>query len=556
MRDNLVRTLVRAALGTAVSLCIVAASVFPAVAAGYPRRVAIAPFVSLAKEDIGSTVAVLPRLLASRLMALAGADVLLIPPGGKAPGEAAKEAKYPLLIQGTVAKLGKGYSIDTTVTDLATGASAGAFFAAAATEDDIIPQLGVLSGEIAEKLFGVQGAIRAVSPPPPPAALVAPPAGASPVTALPSAGAAAAVLAATPATPPQPPAPVAATVAEGWIPSSLKKVGQSDKIADEIHGIVAGDVDAEGNGEVVTFARNAIYVYRVKGNEILPYTRVTRSISHQILNVEAADLDGDGKKDLVVTDREGDRFVSFVMLRKGDGFVEVPGASPYFLVDVRDAAGKAALAGQRQGLGADAFQGKFYRMKWDGKAFSEEKVIPIDTAILPTSTGGVVSLTAGRFEAEERWMYVDVEEKFRVLDAGGKSLYKSKERYGPASDAFAYGEPDRMTAARPVMPLRQPPRVTPGAKGAPFVLIPEVKKGVLDSMAGSFDSTRIVILEWSGGGFTERASAPKSDFFVSGVDTLAPGGLRKGGKVVASVIEQAGTTWKDKKSHLELYQVE
>ena len=146
-------------------------------AAGYPRRIAVAPFVSLAQEDIGSTVAVLPRLMSSRLMALAGADVLLLPAGGKTPEDAAREAKYPLLLRGTVSKLGKGYSIDAVVVDLAEGKNAGAFFAAAATEDDIIAQLGTLSGEIAEKIFGVQGAVRAVSPPPVAAApvVVAPP---------------------------------------------------------------------------------------------------------------------------------------------------------------------------------------------------------------------------------------------------------------------------------------------------------------------------------------------------------------------------------------------
>jgi hypothetical protein len=345
-------------------------------------------------------------------------------------------------------------------------------------------------------------------------------------------------------------------VAEGWIPSSIKKAGQSDKIPDTVLGVVAGDVDADGSGEVVTFSRTAIYVYRVKGSEILPYTRITRPVSNQILNVEAVDVDGDRKKDLVVTDREGDRLVSFVMLRKGDGFVEAPGTSPYFLVAVRDAAGKDALAGQRQGIGAEPLRGKIYRMKWDGKEFSEGDLIPIDTSILPTSAGGVISLAAGRFEGEQRWVYVDVEEKLRVLDAGGKSEYKSKERYGAASDGFSYGEPDRQTAIRPVMPIRRAPRVTPGAKGAPLLLLTELKKGILDSMTGGFDSTRIVILEWSGGGFTERASAPKSDSFVSGVDTLAPGGLRKGGMVVASVIEQVGTAWKDKASHLELYQVD
>src|SRR5512139_371030 len=250
MHNNRVRSIGRAVVRAALFL-IVPVILLPAstsVAAGYPRRVAVAPFVSLAKDDIGSTVAVLPRLLASRLMALAGADVLLLPPDGKAPGEAAKEAKYPLLLQGTVSKLGKGYSIDTTVTDLSTGASAGAFFAAAATEDDIIQQLGVLSGEIAEKLFGVQGAIRSVSPQPPPAAAPAQPA--TPAGGTVAVYGAPAGPAAPVAAPAPPPLPAPATAAEGWIPSSLKKVGQSDKIVDEINGVVAGDVDAEGNGEV------------------------------------------------------------------------------------------------------------------------------------------------------------------------------------------------------------------------------------------------------------------------------------------------------------------
>jgi len=98
--------------------------------------------------------------------------------------------------------------------------------------------------------------------------------------------------------------------------------------------------------------------------------------------------------------------------------------------------------------------------------------------------------------------------------------------------------------------------VSAGMKGSPLVLVTEVKKGVLDSMAGTFETIRIVILEWSGGGFTERASTPKSDFLFSGVDALPPGGLRRWGKVVASVIDQSGTAWKGKASHLELYQVE
>jgi len=536
------RHVARAVLGAVLLVSSVLASSVPASAAGYPRRIAIAPFASLTKEDIGGTVSVLPRLLASRLMALAGADVLLLPAGGKSPEEAAREAKYPLLLRGTVSKLGKGYSIDAAVTDLSTGGSAGAFFTAAATEDDIIAQLGMLSGEIAEKVFGVQGAIRTVSPAPPPAAP-------APIPVAPLAIGGASSSALTP-----PPASILTTLALGWTPSSIKKVGQSDKIVDEIYGVVAGDVDADGNGEVVTWGRSTIYVYRVKGNDVLPYTRISRTIQNHFLNVDAIDLDGDGKKDLVVTNLEADRVTSFVLLRKGDGFVEGPGRFPYHLVVLREWNGKTLVAGQRQGFN-EPFQGKIHAMKWDGKSLSEGEVLPLDTAILPVSGGGVYSLSPWPSSKDGRWLYVDVEGKLRVLDAGGKSVYKSKDSFG-AADGFEYGELDRLEGRYPVFPLRRPPRGVAGSGGEPLVVATEVRKGALSKLMGSIESSRVVMLQWEGGGFTERAASPKSDFFHTGVDLLQAGGLQRGGRIISSVIEQSGSAFKDKASRLVLLQVE
>ena len=543
------RYLARAVLGAVLLLSCVQASPVPASAAGYSRSIAIAPFVSLTKEDIGATVSVLPRLLASRLMALAGADVVLLPAGGKAPEVAAKEAKVPLLLQGTVSKVGKGYSVDTTVTDLETGKPAGAFFAAAATEDDIIAQLGVLSGEISEKLFGVQGAIRATAPPAPLADSPAPsmvPASAG----IPSIGSVPVAAAQA-----SPPAPVPATPAEGWTPSSIKKMGQSDKIADEIYGVVAGDVDADGNGEVVTWGRNTIYVYRVKGDEILPYTRISRSIQNHFLNVETIDLDGDGKKDLVVSNLQGDRMTSFVLLRKGDGFVETSGTTRHHLVVLRDWNGRNIVAGQRQGF-SEPFQGKIYAMKWDGKSLSEGELLPLDTAILPVSGGGVYSLSPWPSAKDGRWLYVDVEEKLRVLDAGGKSVYKSKDNFGTPADGFEYGEINRLEGRYPTLSLRRAARAVAGSGGEPLVVCTDTRKGPLQRLIGAIESSRVVILLRDGGGFTERAASPKSDFFYSGLDLLPTGGLRRGGRIIASVIEQSGSAFKDKVSRLVLLQVE
>lgn len=543
------RHVARAVLGAVLLLSCVLASPVPASAAGYSRRIAIAPFASLTKEDIGATVSVLPRLLASRLMALAGADVVLLPAGGKAPEAAAKEAKVPLLLQGTVSKLGKGYSVDTTVTDLETGKTAGAFFATAATEDDIIAQLGVLSGEISEKLFGVQGAIRATAPPAPVAASPAPAAFPAP-SGIPAIGGPSVVAAPTP-----PPVSVAATPAEGWTPSSIKKVGGSDKIADEINSVVTGDVDADGNGEVVTWGRNTIYVYRVKGNEILPYARISRSIQNHFLNVETIDLDGDGKKDLVVTNINGGRLTSFVLLRKGDGFVETPGTTRYHLVVLRGWNGKTIVAGQREGIN-EAFQGKIHAMKWDGKSLSEGELLPLDTAILPVSAGGVYSLAPWPSAKDGRWLYVDVDEKLRVLAPGGKSTYKSKEKFGVAADAFEHGVFSVQEQRYPTLPLRRSPRAVAGPKGEPFVVVTEAQRGILQNMMGTISSSRIVILQADGSGFTERAASPKSDFFYSGVDLLPTEGLRRGGRIIASVVEESGSTFKDRVSRLLLLQVE
>ena len=535
----------RAVLCAVLFLSLVPASPVPASAAGYSRRIAIAPFTSLTKEDIGTTVSVLPRLLASRLMALAGADVVLLPAGGTAPEAAAKEAKVPLLLQGTVSKLGKGYSVDTTVTDLETGRTAGAFFAAAATEDDIIAQLGVLSGEIAEKLFGVQGAVRATLPPaPPPPAVSAPSLTPSPaVSALPQS-----------ATPPPVgiSAPVGGGVPDGkWTPSSIKMVSRSDKIPDELHGVVAGDVDADGNGEVLAFGRRILYIYRVKGKELLPYTRITRGLPGHILNVEAVDLDGDGKKEILVSGLEGEYLGSVVLKRKGDVYEAVAGRIPWFLVVLPDWQGKPSVLGQQ--LGSDTpFEGGLFTMSWTGKTLAEGAPLPADTRTAPLSSG-IPSLSSARIGGEGRLVYTDQDSHLRILEASGKTEYRSGGRYGAATDNFEYGiYIPKIGKSR--NPVKKAARVSAGADGSAVFVIPKVKAELLNFSALQ-ESKSIALLQYAEGELVERADTGDGDYAYSGADFLPPPPLRKGGKVIASAIEKSGVAEKAA-SRLVLFSIE
>ena len=519
-------------------------------AADYPRRIAIAPFTILgSREEIRQTVDILPRLMSSRLMAMTGAEVLLLSPGDKPPEDAAKGAGLPLLLKGSVAKLGAGYSIDVTVIDLATGQMAGAFFAPAATEDEIIPRLGDLAADISEKMFGVKAAVRTYPPPQvahpqvsPPAAL--PPAGAGGVqpAVSPPAPALTSALATTP-----PPASE-----EEWVPSSLKKIAESGKIADELHGVVFGDVDPEGNGEVIAYGKKGIHLYRVSGTEVLPKGRITEGLPGHILNVEAVDLDGDGAKEILVTGIDGENIRSSVLKKSGETYTRVADRIPYFLVLLPDWQGKEVVAGQQQG-DSIPFHGKFYVMSWDGKTLRMGEALPADTLRAPL-TSGILGLSSARFGELWKWIYTDENDHLRVLDPAGNTEYKSESKYAWSGDFFEWGlYLPRVGKTRYF--VRKAARVSRGADGRPLVLTPVEAEGLL-KLEMSSKTTRLALLRWSGEEFVETAGTTKGDRIYSGVEFLSPSGLRRGGKAVASVIEKPDGVLKGGISRLEFFRVE
>lgn len=542
----------RAAVACAV---LVSASVLlslPAASAEYPRRVAIAPFVSLAKDDIQQTVSVLPRLLSSRLMALAGAEVTLLPSGDKPAPDLARDARVPLLLQGAVSKLGKGYSIDLTVTEVDTGKMAGAFFATAATEDEIIPRLGDLATEISEKLFGVKAVVKAPAPLPatqPPASSSAVP---SPVA---PGGTPSPVPIQVPVPSPVPASPGTAALQDSgkeWVPSSLKKVAESGMIADELHGIVSGDGDSDGNADVIAYGKKGIYLYRVSGAEILPKNRITEGLPGRILNVEAVDLDLDGAKEIVVTGFDGDDLRSSVWKKKGEVYERVADRLPYYLVLLPDWGGKQVLAGQQQGSDT-LFRGKLYAMSWNGKTLSAGTALPADTLRAPLSSG-IFGLSSAKFGEEWKWIYTDENNHLRVVDAAGNTVYKTREKYGWWGDSFEWGLYLPSTGKTRYY-TRKSPRVSLGPGGRPLVLAPMAEEAFLNIESFS-KTTRLVLLRWDGGEFVEAAGTPKGGRTYSGADFLSPDGLRPRGKAVASVIEHPDGVLKGGISRVLLFEAE
>jgi hypothetical protein len=331
----------------------------------------------------------------------------------------------------------------------------------------------------------------------------------------------------------------------------MKRVSRSDRIPDELHGIVSGDVDAEGNGDVFAFGRRTLYIHRVKGKELSPYTRITKGLPGHILNVEAVDLDGDGKKEILVSGLEGEYLESAVLKRKGDVYEKVAGKLPYFLVVLPDWQGKPTVVGQR--LGSDTpFEGRLLTMSWTGKTLAEGAPLPADTRSAPLSSG-IPGLSSARLGQEWRLIYTDQDSHLRVLDASGKTESRSGGSYGDATDVFEYGlYLPRMGKSR--NPVRKAARVSAAADGSRVFVIPKVKTGFI-TVSALQESRSVVILQWADGEFVEKAKTEEGDSAYSGADFLSPPPLRKGGKVIASAIEKSGIA-KGAASRLLLFSVE
>jgi hypothetical protein len=103
-----------------------------------------------------------------------------------------------------------------------------------------------------------------------------------------------------------------------------------------VYGVVTLDTDAEGNTLVATYGKTTLYLYRVKGTEIVPFTRINKPLEHHILGVQAMDIDGDGSREILVTDLVNETLASFVLKKKGDVYQEVAGGIRYFLAVLPD----------------------------------------------------------------------------------------------------------------------------------------------------------------------------------------------------------------------------
>lgn len=275
-----------------------------------------------------------------------------------------KNLNSDYVVWGSITKIGNSISIDGKLTDVAKNKSDVSLFTQSQSLDDVIPKINDFSQNILQQILGTS------APANTPAAAPA-------------------------ATAPQAQAPmsresqiIASMRADGKKGGTLtsainadfinaedtskrKDFWMSQNIPVEIKGMDIGDVNNDGLNEVVTIAKNTVYIYKKIEDNLVMLDKFKGNSYDNYLAVDVADINKNGIKEIIVTSLNGKLPDSFVMEFKDNKYQKIATDIRMFL-RVIDTASGTLLLGQEYGL-RKPFETPIHEIIWkDGKYVAGE----------------------------------------------------------------------------------------------------------------------------------------------------------------------------------------
>lgn len=212
----------------------------------------------------------------------------------------------------------------------------------------------------------------------------------------------------------------------------------STRVLKNVDGYAMG-IALLADGRIFLLSSKAIFAIDSEGENIIGSHRF--GIAEVPLRVDAADLDGDGAEEIIVTSVEAGRPSSYIFGFKDDNaFSVISEDVPYFFRVVEDGLVKV-LIGQASSNNA-AFAGDIHLMMLNGKEV--KRVGKID---LPRGIGLYDFAEAGRLSLERVWVRDD-SGRIKLFEKDGrkwKTTYKTSERYKSGVNCFPFKKTRLMT---------------------------------------------------------------------------------------------------------------
>ncbi|MEW6669381.1 MAG: FG-GAP-like repeat-containing protein [Thermodesulfobacteriota bacterium] len=390
-----------------------------------PKKLAILPFTMNADRDLSFLQEGITDMLASRLAWKGELDVLEkgrvkeAVSGSKGPlsKESAlaigKSLQADYVILGSLTVFGDSVSLDSKILDVAKGEELITAFNQAKGMDAVIPTVTQFAQDINEKIMG-----RVVAAPAPQAGR-----------------------------PEGPKGPGGLLAAEGQAFEG-KGVSHTQGIRAEVISLDVGDVDGDGRNELVYVSVDTVFVYKWAEKGFAQFRAIKEKWTTGMVYVSVADLDGNGRAEIYVSNLGDLDVQSFVLEWDGANFRKIAEGQRWFL-RVTDMPGKGkVLLGQKRETGA-SFVGPVQILKREGNNFVSAGEVPLHRF------GNIFNFAFADFKGTGRvdTVLLDWADYLRLYEPGiDEQVWRSEDQFGGTYTFMKLQNPQQYTTDYEFLP--------------------------------------------------------------------------------------------------------
>lgn len=300
------------------------------------------------------------------------------------------QLKSDYVVWGSITKIGKSISIDGKLIDITGGKSDVGIFSQSQSLDEVIPKINDFSQRIVRHVTG--GAAAQDSPTAAAAPVVATAAGET-APHVPGASREAQIIAGMKSGKGK--GTLTSMINAEFINSSdpldrKKGFWMSQQFKTEFIGMDIGDVNGDGQKEVVIIDRHNVYIYLKTKDSLQLLKQIEGKPYHKYISVDVADINKDGIPEIIVTSLSDRVLNSFVLQYENGDYKMIASNIRYFLRVITPSSGEPLLLGQtygvgsfQDGMGGKVFDTQIYEIVWRGGKYvaGDKQKIPVGLSI-------------------------------------------------------------------------------------------------------------------------------------------------------------------------------
>jgi len=204
---------------------------------------------------------------------------------------------------------------------------------------------------------------------------------------------------------------------------------RSVTLADEITTLVVGDIDGDGQDEIVVLNGNTLELYELDGKKIIKTASAGLPPAVECHAINLADLDGNGWMEIYASCTDGLNVSSLIVdWSKEKGFFVVSANIPWYIRPIMVPGKGLRLAGQKRGIEkTELLKAGVYLLDLDAaKMLKQAEQLPLPSGV------NLFDFTFADLDGDGavETVAIDAKERMRVFNRANELLWVSKKTFG------------------------------------------------------------------------------------------------------------------------------